>query len=185
MMQNMKRRRLMTALLFLLKLNILAIPLYAIMWLDISFPALQSSVAWLAYGLLRIVGCDVSLQSYTIAISSGSTSLTSAIITFDCTGWKSMYLLAALAIATPGIAWRKKALFISVALPAVFAVNIVRIATTIAAACRFGLEFMQTVHSLLWQEGLALVVIAIWCVWLRRELLSKKKTARNTRRSKP
>lgn len=166
--------KLIAILLFLLKFNLLAIPMYLLMYLNISVPELQSFVANAVHALLSMLGYSTVVEGYIIKFAAGLT-IFSVDINFDCTGWKSMYALFALVIATPvkyrwgwEQNWKQKLKFLAIGLPAIFIVNIFRIATTIAVAMSFGAAYLDIVHTLLWQEGLIIAVVAIWYLWLRR-----------------
>jgi exosortase/archaeosortase family protein len=113
-----------------------------------------------------VLGYSSVVDGYVVKFSSGL-SIVNAEMTFDCTGWKSMYALFALVIATPGAALNKKLKFLLVGLPTIFAVNLLRIATTIAFVVSFGIAYLDVVHSILWQEGLIIAVVAVWYLWLR------------------
>lgn len=164
-----RREDLWTALWFLIKFNLLAVPIYIIIWLDLSWPAMQELVAQISYSILKFFGYNVVIEGIRIGMMSENV-IANALITFDCTGWKARYALLALTIATPIIAWKKKAKFLVVALPVLFAINILRIVFTITTAFRIGFEHLEFVHSVLWSQGMIIVVVAIWYLWMRREV---------------
>ena len=159
-------KRLIAILWFLVKFNLLAVPLYALMLMNVSVPALQSFVAAAVHNGLGMLGYDSSLNGHFVTFSSGL-SIVNVEMNFDCTGWKSMYALLALCLATPAL-WKQRLRFLVVGLPAVFIINILRIVTTIAAVMSFGIGYLGIVHSILWQEGLIIAVVAVWYLWLRR-----------------
>lgn len=166
-------KKLIAVLWFLLKFNLLAIPMYIVMYAQPSLPMLQSFVASSVNAVLNLIGYNSILEGYVVKFSTSSAtklSIVEAEMNFDCTGWKSVYALFALTLATSAM-WKKKLKFLAIALPTIFVVNIFRIVTTIAATISFGLAYLELVHNLLWQEGLILTVIAIWYLWLRRENL--------------
>lgn len=160
------RRKLMAAVLFLVKFNLLALPMYAVMSMDLTVQPLQSFVASSVHLLLQLLGHESVVKESILLFSSGQ-SVVAADMTFDCIGWKSMYTLFALAAATPKIEWKRKLKFLAAGLPAIFAINILRIVTTIAAVISFGTVYLEIVHSILWQEGLVAVVVGIWYFWLK------------------
>src|SRR4030042_2288171 len=166
------RKKLKTVAWFLVFFNLLAIPLYLIMYFNLSSPPLQNFLAIVSEPAIKIFGYQTSLV-YSPYCNAKSIFLPefekSICISWDSTGWKSMYALAALAIATPFIAWRKKWKFIAIGVPLVFAINYLRIVTTILIALKFGFQYFEVVHTVLWREGLILLIVAIWFVWLRKE----------------
>jgi exosortase/archaeosortase family protein len=167
-MRRTDRKRMMEALRFLVKFNLLAIPMYLLMYANVTFPQAQSVVAESVHSLLGVFGYETVVNGHTVVFSSGLT-IVNAEMTFDCIGWKSMYMLFALIAATPRVGWMKKAKFLLAGLPAIFVINIIRIATTIAAVTSMGAGYLDVVHSVLWQEGLVIAVVGIWYLWLRKE----------------
>jgi exosortase/archaeosortase family protein len=165
-----QKKRLMEVFWFLVKFNLLVIPMYILIYMNISIPPLQSFVANSVHALVGLMGYSSAVDGYMVNFSTGF-SLVNAEMTFDCAGWKSLYALFALVVATPRVEWVEKLKFLLVGLPAIFAINIVRIATTIAAVISFGIGYLDMVHSLLWQEGLIIAVVGIWYLWLRKTKL--------------
>jgi exosortase/archaeosortase family protein len=168
--KNLKlRKRLIMVAWFLIIFNILAIPLYIVMYFNLSYPPLQNFLAAASEPAIKLFGYQTSLV-YSPYCNAKSISLPEfgkeICISWDSTGWKSMYALAALGIATPFIAWRKKLKFIAIWVPAVFVINYLRIVTTILIALRFGFQYFNVVHTILWREGLILLIVAIWSVWI-------------------
>lgn len=166
MKKILERRMLLGILWFLIKLNILVIPLYLLLAINFSFPQLQIALATALGNALNSLGYSAVVKDYHIGISSGYTLATFE-INMDCTGWKSMYALAALTVATP-LKQKKKLKFLIIALPFIFILNYIRILTTIVLAFRYGFQYLEIVHTLLWREGLIFAVLAIWYIWLRR-----------------
>ena len=168
MKRSISERRwiLLGILWFIIKLNILVIPLYLLTAINFTFPQFQSALARALGGALNSLGYSAVVKDYYIGISSGYT-IANFEINIDCTGWKSMYTLVALAIATP-LDQKKKLKFLAIALPAIFILNFVRILLTIALAFQYGFQYLDIVHTLLWREGLIFSVLAIWYIWLRR-----------------
>lgn len=161
-----RREMLLGILWFLIKLNILVMPIYLLMAINFSFPQFQSALASALESTLNFLGYPAVVKGYYIGISSGYT-VASFEINIDCTGWKSMYALTALAIAIP-LEQKKKLKFLVIALPFIFALNYVRILTTIILAFKYGFQYLEVVHTFLWREGLIFAVLAIWYIWLRR-----------------
>jgi exosortase/archaeosortase family protein len=156
-------KKLIGILWFLVKFNLLAIPLYLIIYMNLTLPAVQSFVANSVHTILSALGYMSELNGYMINFP-----IVSVEITFDCTGWKSVYALFALVVATPSVLWKKKLKFLAVGLPAIFVINILRIVTTLAVVMSFGIEYLEVAHNILWQEGLILAVLGIWYFWLRK-----------------
>ncbi len=163
-----KERKLLTILLFLIKFNLLAIPMYIVIYFNFSFPPLQNFLAGLTKNSLILLGYP-AIQKDSVIITADKNQFYSIEVSWDSTGWKSMYALVALAIATPVKSLRKKLKFIGIAIPTIFFINFFRILTTILVALRYGLNYFEIVHTLLWREGLILAVVLIWGLWLWNE----------------
>jgi exosortase/archaeosortase family protein len=166
------REKLKTVALFLIAFNLLAIPLYIILYFNIYSPQFQNFITFISKPFIDIFGYNTTLE-YTSHCNVKAIFIPdyqqSVCISWDSTGWKSMYALAALAIATPFITWRKKWKFITIGVPIVFVLNYIRIVTTILISLKFGFQYFDMVHTILWREGLILAVVAIWYLWVRKE----------------
>ncbi|MDI6806745.1 MAG: exosortase/archaeosortase family protein [Candidatus Aenigmarchaeota archaeon] len=157
------RKKLIKIIFFLVKFNLLAIPMYVILYFNFSFQPLQNFLAYLIFLALKIIGYDVSLNGYFLVIQNFPKIIE---VSWDSTGWKSLYTLAALIIATPLSNFNRKSRFLLLALPAIFLINYVRVLTTILISVKFGFEYFEIVHTFLWREGLILVIIAFWVLYL-------------------
>ena len=166
--KSIDKNNLKLILWFLVRFNILAIPLYAILYLNLSFESLQSLIAQIIGILLKLFGYSIAQNNYVISTLVGNT-IQNIEVSFDSTGWKSLYALMALVLAVPKMDLGKKLKFLLVGLPSVFILNLLRILTTIVIALEFGFQYFDVVHLFLWREGLIIAVIAIWYVWLKRE----------------
>ncbi len=162
------RKKLFTILFFLIKFNLLAIPLYLIIRFDISFPSLQIFLAKVLHSMFKISGYHAIRDGYYIALLSDNTIRTIA-IDMDCTGWKSLYALFALVLATPLKKNKSKLNFLAFALPTLFFINIFRIYLTVTFCHIIGFQYLDIIHNLFWREGLILVIIILWYWWLRKE----------------
>ncbi|MEM5794130.1 MAG: exosortase/archaeosortase family protein [Candidatus Aenigmatarchaeota archaeon] len=163
--------KLLKVLLFFIKLNILVIPLYVIIYLDVSFPMLQNFLASSLHFILSKFDPSVSFKDYYLYVpfkTEKGLQVETFIISFDCTGWKTMYLLFALVLATPS-ELKKKFKVLVIGSPFLFFLNFIRILTTILFCMSFGLQYLEVIHNFLWREGLILVVAAIWYIWLKKE----------------
>jgi len=172
-----RRKKLLAILFFLIKLNILAIPLYIILYLNFSFVPLQDFLTYATSGVLRLLGYSTDLK-VDIRCNAPAISVSNQLIciSWDSSGWKSLYLLAALVIATPLSNLKGKGKFLSISLPILFLINFFRILTTILFSLSFGFEYFEIVHTFLWRECLIFVVIAFWYLWLRGKYnIGKKK----------
>lgn len=161
-------KRLISAIWFLVKLNLFAIPLYIIIFYNLNYLPFQVATASMTNLFLNSVGYNFLQDGNILAGVVGDTLFTVE-ISWDSTGWKSLYVIAALALATPGIVLRKKLLFIAFALPSIFAINFIRIITTLLVSFNFGMEYFEFVHQFLWSAGMIVAVLAIWAYWLQKK----------------
>jgi exosortase/archaeosortase family protein len=171
-MGKKKNEKLKKILFFLIKFNLLAIPLYLILIFNLSFQPFQNFVATLTTISLKSLGYRVAQDGFTLAIFH-SNKLSQLEISWDSTGWKSLYALFALVFATSGDL-RKKIKFLIIALPTLFLINILRIVSTIVFALEFGFEYFDLIHLFLWREGLIFFVILFWFIWAKSIILRKK-----------
>ncbi len=164
--QNKKlNEQLITAIIFLIKLNILSIPLYIILWLNLSYFPFQVFVASVAGEVLKFFGYSLSqFGNELTTLFSGQ--LLRVDVSWDSTGWKSLYALAALVIASPVAGFRGKLKFIIVTLPVTFLINILRIVSTIYFSLTFGLQYFTFLHTVLWRFISVGVVLILWFVFL-------------------
>jgi len=160
-------KKLIIILSFLIKFNLFAIPLYIILYFDLYFLPMQEFLAYISYKTLSFLGYEVSLSGVVIRIVR-NLELLNIEISWDSTGWKSMYTLAALVLATSGPNLCKKGKFLLFGITFLFFLNFLRIITTISIAVNFGFNYFEIVHMLLWREGLIFAVVAIWYFWLRQ-----------------
>jgi exosortase/archaeosortase family protein len=162
------RKKLREVLLFLFKFNLLAIPLYILLYLDFSFQPLQDFVAFLSFKLLSMLGIQASVNESLITVISGF-KLSIIDISMDCTGWKSLYALFALAVATPGIKIARKRNFLLLTLPLLFLLNILRIVITVYLSLFLEPAIFGLVHDIFWQWGLTIAILGMWVFWLKYE----------------
>ncbi len=160
--------RLADLLKFLVIINLLSIPLYIALYSDFSFKPLQEFNAGITSSALDIFGYESYREGeYVNLIDDGVMKRIG--ISWDSTGWKSMYAVAALIAATPVSRLSRRIKFAAVAIAAVFVINYMRILTTIVISANFGFNLFDIIHTFLWREGLILAVIGIWGLWMGME----------------
>jgi exosortase/archaeosortase family protein len=147
-------------------MNALSVPLYLMLYLNFSLPPLQDLVAGISAALMRVMGFQVLLNGFLIGLLFDSKNYTFE-IGMDCTGWKAIYFLTALAASTPKSGRLK---FLGLALPLLFILNIFRIVSTIALSLHLGIGFLEIIHSIFWRIGLIGVVIVLWLIWCKGKL---------------
>jgi len=151
---------------FLVAFNLLALPMYAILLSGAQLPILQTMVASIVDAVLNAMSYTTSLSGMVIHMEAPLRA--DIAIDADCTGWKSMYAYAALVLATPlAMGWKKRTKLVVIGVSALFALNIARIVTTLAAAVAFGPATLDVVHTVLWREGMIAAVVVFWFLAVR------------------
>jgi exosortase/archaeosortase family protein len=158
-----KKKIIKEILIFLIKFNVFLIPFYLIILLDINFYPLQIGFANFIATILRDLGHNVEISNFILFIDNSYT----IDISRDCIGWKSIYSLFALLFATHGKI-KNKLKFFAIWAPVLFLINIFRVLITLMIGLNYGLTYLEIAHSFLWQEGMILIVVAIWYVWLKK-----------------
>lgn len=153
--------RLMRVLLFLVRFNLLALPLYLLLWTGFDPVWLRELNAWLTAGIIDLLGLEVS-QSGTIV----DTAHLSMDVSTDSTGWKSYIALSALLIAVVGHDLDMRLLGAGIGLLVVFIGNLMRLITMIYLVEVFGLSY-GLVHDLFWRWGLTLLIFLYWVAWMQ------------------
>jgi len=167
----------LSILKFLVKFNIFAIPLYIILILNATSPEFQIFTADIAFYLLKATGLDIVRDGtfFTIPIEGGSWG---AFINWDCTGWKSIFALFALIMATP-FSTMKKIKGLVILLPVIYLVNLGRIVVMFHIAAT-NLEYFEIAHAIIWSWGMILVVLGFWLIWMNA--ISRNKYIVKTRK---
>lgn len=171
MRKKVLQKKLWTVAFFLIMFNLLAIPMFLSLLFNFSYPPLQTFLTDLTYRTLKFLGYNVDLiksPTSVVPLISVSSEYPKILISWDSTGWKTLYVLAALTIATPFIAIKKKIKFLAFGLPLMFIFNFIRILTTILIAINYGFQYFEVVHMFLWREGLILAVVLLWYLWLKK-----------------
>ncbi len=165
-----KKKVIKEVILFLVKFNLLLIPFYAVVYFDVDFYPVQICFANFIGSMLRIFGYNVEIDGIFIYVKDLVID-----ISRDCVGWKSIYSVAALVLASPGML-KKKLKFLVVWTPLLFVINILRVLGVILIGLKFGTKYLELLHKFVWQEIMVVVIIGVWCIWLRKVIkLNKKK----------
>ena len=158
---DQRQKRLLETLVFLIKILVFAIPLYVIMQLQSILLPLQGIVSANVVTLLQLFGFETYRNGFLIA-----TDGIAFIVSEDCTGWKSMLLLAALVCAVPRVAWQKRLAGIAGGLVIIYLGNLVRIMAVVLVWKACGIGTANLIHDIFWQFGLIALVLLTWMAWL-------------------
>ena len=162
----MRNKKLLALGIFLIKFNLLAIPMYLVIFLNLEFPFLQNFIAFSSHHILTSLGFRLTLdQAFLVSPTDSHPPI---YISTDSTGWKSMYALFALVISTPASTWKGKARFLAISLPSIFFINLIRIVFTAGFSIRYGFQYFSLLHDFLWSYGLITAIVAVWALWARK-----------------
>jgi exosortase/archaeosortase family protein len=166
---------------FLIKFNILAIPLYLILVTGWNLGWLQQMTANIIYSILSSLGFSPAIDGLmiTIPIHNGNWA---AVIDWDCTGWKSFLAFIALVMATDAPTMRKIRALMFV--PVIYVINLARIAFMFFYVRTYDLQYYQVVHSIVWSWGLIITILVLWILWMTRPSLFFRKEKSRPREKK-
>ena len=159
------QKQLWQILVFLVRFNILAIPLYFFLIFPFDTFAIQAFTA-------KIIAAMLSLSGVSVAVVDGITFYLPAHnwyiqIIKDCIGWKSMLALFGMIFAVRGIGIKKRLYGMLAGVPLIFALNLIRIYSSILITTKVGIMHYYLIHDFLWQFGLVAVVLGIWWGWMK------------------
>ncbi|RLI95893.1 MAG: hypothetical protein DRO99_05250 [Candidatus Aenigmatarchaeota archaeon] len=157
---------------FLVRLLILALPLYLILGLGISLLPMQIATGNQSRWVLDNMGFRTQQDGAFIAVEDNVKPPFYFYLNDDCTGWKSMLFLFALIFAVPGVMMSRRLWGLAAGIPVIWAGNIARVVAVVVSERVYGLETAMLIHDYLWQIGLIVLVLTIWTIWLswvRRE----------------
>jgi exosortase/archaeosortase family protein len=84
----------------------------------------------------------------------------------ECVGWVGIFAAAALILAYPRAGLKKRVLGLFIALPLMYAMNILRLVLSIAVVDTSNLAFFEFVHNVLWQFLLVAWALCLWLFWI-------------------
>lgn len=163
-----RQKKMWNAFIFLVKFNLLALPLHFLLWSGFDATALQEWTAMMVAPVIRALGPGVTRESFILVIKSGENVFMGRVIK-DCVGWKSVLALSGLAFAVRDVKLKRKLRFLAWGIPVLLAGNVLRLATTFYAGAVYGPEAFALVHEALWQWGLIGLILALWYCWLCAE----------------
>lgn len=168
--ESQKKKVVKNVFLFLIKFNLLLIPFYVIIYMDIDFYTLQTLFAHILSLVLRLLGYKVSVSGFFMFVGDEELPID---ISRDCIGWKSTYSLFALVLATKG-KLKEKLKFLLIWIPVLLILNFFRVLLTIICGLLFGVEYLELIHAFIWQVIMMFVLLGIWYIWLRSTGYSKR-----------
>lgn len=161
---NKRQERMLSTLVFLIKLLLFTIPLYLIMAFSQVLIPLQRLVISHVRFLLVSLGFRITIDNLMVSIT-GPVSF-AFFISEDCTGWKSMLLLVALIFAFPRVSMGKRLAGLAFGIPLIYLGNLARIIVVVLVQQSLGVGAAMVIHDYLWQAGLIALVLLTWLLWL-------------------
>jgi len=150
---------------FLVKFNLFALPLYAILLSGYQSAEVVELTAQFVQSLLTAFNIPFERAGllFSIAVANGNWG---AVINWDCVGWKSLLAVFALVMATD-YPMKKKLRGLAVLLPAVYIANLLRIVFLIWFVSAYDIAYFAIVHAIVWSWGLIFLILASWALWMR------------------
>lgn len=175
LMLNTTNKKLFFVLTFLIRFLVMVIPLYLLMYFKVKLFYLGYLEAQAVTFILNMFGINsITLIEWGFPVIAVGNLNQSILIDSACTGYRSILALTGLIIAVPNISWKKRLKGILYGSLILFAVNILRISTTIILGHYFGIKVFEFAHTLLWREGLIFVVLLLWYIWLKKQKIKLK-----------
>ncbi len=147
-------------LIFLIKLLVLSIPLYLILWFNVDLSFLQEVITKLLYSFLIFSGVEVKRNGFALVLDRFF-----VYVSKDCTGWKGMLFLSALILSTKS-SLKQKLLGFVIHIPSFFSFNMLRILLLLFLGSQ-SRELFYMLHNFLWQISMVGVVLILWAMWIK------------------
>jgi archaeosortase B (VPXXXP-CTERM-specific) len=126
-------------------------------------PLINSATATWIGAALRLLGVETTVTGPVV-----DNPLFPIEIIWDCTGVTPACLFVSAVAAYPA-PWRRKLEGVLVGVPAIIAVNTVRIVSLVFLGYHFPAAF-ETAHVLVWQSLIVLSALLLWLLWVAREI---------------
>lgn len=155
--------RLKSVMWFVVKVNLLAVPMYLIFVSGFSVPQFQEMWAAGLRQSLESFGYETALDGRSLAVKSGA-SIHQIDFSWDSTGWKSMYALFMLVFASGIGTTGSKLRFLAFGIPLMAMVNMLRVVSTVLLSLNLGFENFSLIHDFLWSGVMVALTFGVW--WL-------------------
>jgi exosortase/archaeosortase family protein len=165
-----KEKDLKEILWFFVKLNILFLPIYAVIYFDLKYEPAQVFFASIVNFFISILGFKIKQEGYMLYLGENGFPID---ISFDCIGWKSSYSLIALVAASPG-SWKGKASFLLKWVPVVLLLNLARVLLALVVGYLFGFGLIPTVHDYILQLAMIFAVLFVWRIYINSLIVKPK-----------
>jgi exosortase/archaeosortase family protein len=149
--------------LFLVRLNLFLIPFYAVLLSGLELGILKELTLLIVIFVLHLMGLSPVRDGIQITVMEPYPF--GAQITWDCTGWESMFLFVALVFATKTSTNSK--IHALKFLPLIYLVNIFRIVFVFYFVSALGFRFFDVIHTLVWPWIMVFATLSIWVFWFK------------------
>ena len=157
------QEKLLANQIFIFQMMILGLILSFLSIQEFELPSIQRGYATLTGAILNYTYTPTTVQGQFI-----ETQKETYRIIRDCTGWKSLYLFAALTITTT----KSKSKIIDYLITGtiiVIAINFVRLYTTIVLS-EMGIISFEIIHNWIWNTGMIITTLIIWHIITQRKI---------------
>ncbi len=170
------QQKLFWTFIFLVRLLVLSIPLYFVLTFG-NLYVLQIIVAGQTNYILTSLGFPASQNEFTLHVSSNQPF--TFFISEDSTGWKSMLFFFSLIMAVPDIGKQKiklskRAIALLIGIPIIWIGNLLRVLGIVLVQQGYGFGAAMLFHDYVYRVGLVALVLVLWFVWLKANLIEKK-----------
>lgn len=162
MFKREKHQKMFEVLVFLLKLSLLSILLFSIIWWG-GLVFLREFTAAKISSFFNGLNFSVVQKGTSLFLGEASFSITK-----DCTGWKGLIFFFALVVSVKA-RLKEKLKALAINLPVVYSVNLLRIIGIIFLTYRYGPQTYHYLHDFLWQVVILFNVLILWTMWLRKD----------------
>ncbi|MBN3037149.1 MAG: exosortase/archaeosortase family protein [Candidatus Diapherotrites archaeon] len=151
--------------------------------IELSFARLQLSLKkdstyLVGYNTFLTSGEAQALHSYVnflrsrgVVVDYSPSVITTPAITVEiipaCTGWLGIAAITALILAFPRASGKSRMYGLIITWGALYAVNVVRLASVIAVTNWVGVSVFDALHNVVWREGMITVALILWVGWLK------------------
>ena len=160
------QEKLLANWIFLFQMTILGLILSFLSAQKFELSIIQSGYAAITGAILNYTYTPTTVQGQLI-----ETQKETYRIIRDCTGWKSLYLFAALTVTTTKNKYKVIDYLVTGTI-IVIAINIVRLYTTIVLS-EIGIISFEIIHNWIWNTGMIITTLIIWYIITQRETTLK------------
>lgn len=148
----------------ILRALVLLLPLILLSYLEFKLRFFQEILFLQVTFLLKVLG--VPFETFGYQITAGNLN---SIISFDCTGWRQLYIYFALVLLPPGIEMAKRLQGWLFLIPLYFYNTFRAVFSIWIGYMNYG--WFKPVHFFLWDFLFLVLMFLFWERWYRKEVL--------------